>query len=184
MVLGQPMTVDPRKWRYEHYCESNVGLGAGDSEQAIANLGVTLQAQLQLMATGSILVDQKKLYNTLDDLSRAMGKSDTSRYFNDPEMPQQLLMAQLEQAMAALQQMQMQMQQMQNPLAESETIKAQAKLIEAKSKQDIEAAKMQNDMRKFVMEMAQKDKHFAATLAKDLTKIEVDSSQNIPGALI
>ena len=184
MVLGQPMTVDPRKWRYEHYCESNVGLGAGDSEQAITNLGVTLQTQLQLMATGSILVDQKKLYNTLDDLSRAMGKADTSRYFNDPEMPQQLLMAQLEQAMAALQQMQMQMQQMQNPLAESETIKAQAKLIEAKSKQEIEAERMQNDMRRFVMEMAQKDRHFAATLAKDLTKIEVDSSQNIPGALI
>lgn len=191
MVLGQPMMVDPRKWRYEHYCESNVGLGAGDSEEAIANLGVTLQTQLQLIQQGSILVDQKKLYNTLDDLSRAMGKADTSRYYNDPEMPQQLLMAQLEQAMAALQQMQAQMEQMQNPLAEAETIKAQAKLmgeqnkreIEA-SKQQLEAEKAQQEMRKFVMELAQKDQHFAASLAKDLTKLELDSGRNVPGAVI
>lgn len=184
MVLGKPMTVDPRKWRYEHYAESNVGLGAGDSEQAITNLGVTLQSQMQLLTMGSPLVDQKKVYNTMDDLLRAMGKADTSRYFNDPEQPQQVLMAQLEQAMAALQQMQLQMQQMQNPLAESETIKAKAKLIEAQGKQSIEAAKLEQTMRQFVMEMAQKDSQFAKTLAKDLTDMELKYQSNVPGAIV
>lgn len=182
MVLGKPLSVDPRKWRYEHYAQSNVGLGAGDSEEAVTNLGVTLQTQMQLAATGSPLVDSKKLYNTLDDLTRAMGKADTSRYFNDPEQPQQLLMAQLEQAMMMIQQLQQQVQT--NPLAESETIRAQAKLIEAQSKQEIEAAKMQQSMRQFVMEMAQKDKHFAATLAKDLTVLELQHSTNVPGSMV
>lgn len=182
MVLGKPMTVDPRKWRYEHYCESNVGLGAGDSEQAVTNLGVTLQTQMQLLAVGSPLVDSKKLYNTLDDLTRAMGKADTSRYFNDPEMPQQLLLANLEQAMGMIQALQAQVSN--NPLAESEKIKAQAKLIEAQGKQGVEAAKLQQQMRQFIMKMAQEDKHFAASLAKELTQIEVTSNKNVPGALV
>lgn len=173
MVLGKPLTVDPRKWRYEHYAESNVGIGAGDSEQAITNLGVTLQSQMQLLTMGSPLVDQKKIYNTMDDLLRAMGKADLSRYFNDPEQPQQLLMAQNEQLAALVQQMQAQLQQMQNPLAESETIKARAKLIEAQGKGQIEAVKMQQNQQQFMAEMAAR-----------LTELELKYNADVPGAIV
>ena len=91
MVLGEPLTVDPRQWRYEHYCQSDVGLGVGDSEDAINNLAAQLGTQMQLLAVQSPLVDWQKIYATLDDLSRAMGKPDTSRYYNDPEVPEQQL---------------------------------------------------------------------------------------------
>lgn len=172
MVLGKPLIVDPRKWRYEHYCQSNVGLGAGDSEQAITNLGVTLQTQMGLAQMGSPLVDSKKLYNTLDDLSRAMGKPDTSRYFNDPEQPQQLLQAQLEQAMQMIAQMQQQMQ-MGDPIKQAELIRAEAKLVEAESKQNIEAAKID-----------QKNQQFIADMAARLTELELKYSQNVPGSIV
>lgn len=180
-VLGKPLTVDPRKWKYEHYAQSTVGLAAGDSQEMLQNIGAVIGIQDQLKAQGSMLVDEKKRYNALAKMLKAMGTASVQDYFNDPEQPQQLLMAQLEQAMMMVQALQQQIQQ--NPLADAEKIKAQAKLIEAKSKEDVEAAKLQQSMRQFVMKMAQEDKHFAMTLAKDLTKIEVDSSVNVPGAL-
>lgn len=195
MVLGKPLTVDPRKWKYEHYCQSGVGLGAGDSEETIANLGVQLQTQLMMAQDQRFasLVDAKKIYATLDDISRAIGKPDTSRYFNNPDIPEDQLLAMLEQASMQIQILQQQAQQ--NPLAEAELIRAQAKMAEIQGKET-------NSMRQFMIKMAQQDKEFnakmqlelaklaqggnqfAATLAKDLTKIELDSNQNIPGAMI
>lgn len=195
MVLGKPLTVDPRKWKYEHYCQSGVGLGAGDSEETITNLGVQLQTQLMMAQSPRFanLVDAKKIYSTLDDISRAIGKPDTSRYFNDPDIPEDQLMAMLEQAAMQVQQLQQMAQQ--NPLAEAELIKAQAKMAEVQGKES-------NSMRQFIMKMAQQDKEFeakmrlelakmaqngsqfAATLAKDLTGMEIDSGVNVPGAMI
>jgi hypothetical protein len=179
MVLGKPLTVDPRKWRYEHYCESNIGLGAGDSEESIANLGVTLQTQMQLMAAGSPLVDSLKLYNTLDDLSRAMGKADTGRYFNNPEMPQEQLLAMLEQAMKQLQMTQMQMQQM-GAQANTDAIKAQTQMAIENNRAQIAMeqiqAKEDTDLRKFLLDQAQKQEQFNRQLAFDM-KSHMDDMQ-------
>lgn len=172
MVLGKPLIVDPRKWRYEHYAVSNVGLGAGDSADAIDNLAIQLQTQMMLLQAGSTIVDSKKIYNTLDDLSRAMGKPDTSRYFNDPEVPDQQLMAIAEQQQKMIQAMQQQLQQA-NPIADAEKIRAEAKLIEAQSKQQVEAAKLQSEMDKFRAEMAAK-----------LTELELKYSQDVPGSMV
>lgn len=194
MVLGKPLIVDPREWKYDHYCQSGVGLGAGDSEETITNLGVQLQTQLMMSQNPRFanLVDAKKIYSTLDDISRAIGKPDTSRYFNDPDIPEDQLMAMLEQAALQVQQLQAQIQQ--NPLAEAELIKAQAKMAEVQGKET-------NSFRQFIMKMAQQDKEFqakmqmelakmqqegsqfAATLAKDLTDIELQYETNVPGAI-
>ncbi len=174
-VLGEQMTIDPRKWRYDHYCQSLVGLGAGDSAEMIQNLSTTITIQNQLIAQGSPLADWKKLYNALADLTRIMGKPDPNRYFNDPEVPAQTLMAQNMMLQMQLQQLQQQAQQ--NPLAEAELIRAQAKMAEAQGKNS-------NDMQKFAAKMSQEDRHFAMNLAKELTKLELDHNKNIPGALV
>jgi len=172
MVLNEPLMVDPTAWRQEHYCSSQVGLGAGDSAEAIKNLSAQFNTQMMLKNTGSGVVDDKKLFNTLEDLIKVMGKPDVSRYYNDPEIPQQLLLAQNEQLKLMVQQFQAQ----QNPLAEAELIKAQAKMAEVQGKET-------NSMRQFIMKMAQEDEHFRATLAKDLTKLELDSGVNVKGAI-
>lgn len=166
MVLGEPMRVDPTDWKHEHYCESAVGLGAGDTEQGIANLGAQLATQLQLAQLGSPIVDQKKIYNTLDDLSRAMGKPDTSRYFNDPEIPQQQLMAMLEQAMAQIGQLQQAAQQ--NPLAEAELIKAKARMAEVTGKES-------SDMQKFMLDMQRQRTEFAEKMQLEMAKLRADN---------
>jgi hypothetical protein len=44
--------------------------------------------------------------------------------------------------------------------------------------------KESNAMRQFIMKMAQEDEHFRASLAKDLTKLELDSGVNIKGAMV
>ncbi len=193
MVLGKTLTVDPTKWRYEHYCQSDVGLGAGDTEEAIQNLAAQLSTQMMLLQSGSPIVDAKKVYNTLEDLTRAMGKPDASRYYNDPEIPEQMLMPMLEQAKLMVLQLQQQVQQ--NPLAEAELIRAQAKMAEVQGKET-------NSMRQFMMKMAQDDKQyaqkmrlelaklaqegseFAATLAKEMTKLELEHGIDVPGSRV
>lgn len=175
MVLGKPLIVDPRGWQREHYCESTVGLGAGDSEDAINNLGTQLQVQLGLQQAGSNIVDDKKIYNTLDDLTRAMGKPDTSRYFNNPEIPEEVIMAKLETLFK--ENLILKEQAQQNILAEAELVKAKAKMAEVSGKET-------NSMRKFLMEMAQKDKQFADTLAKELTELELKYDAQVPGSAV
>lgn len=166
MVLGKQLMVDPSGWKHEHYAESAVGVGAGDSEQAITNLGAQLATQLQLASIGSPIIDQKKIYNTLDDLARAMGKADTSRYFNDPEIPQQTLMAMLEQAMAQIGQLQQAAQQ--NPLAEAELIKAKARMAEVTGKES-------SDMQKFMLEMQRQQTEFAEKMQLEMAKLRADN---------
>jgi hypothetical protein len=193
MVLGKEFQVDPTSWRHEHYCQSKVGLGAGDSEEAIQNLAAQLSTQMQLKATGSPIVDWKKIYATLDDLSRAMGKSDTSKYFNDPDVPESQLLPLIEAMMVENAQLKQQIQQ--NPLAEAELIKAQAKMAEVQGKES-------NSMRQFMLKYAQENHQFAekmrvemaelaqqgdkqaSDLALELTKLDISTAQQVPGSLV
>lgn len=181
MVLGKQMTVDPRKWRYDHYCESNIGLGAGDSEESIANLGVTLQTQFQLMQAGSPLIDSQKIYNTLEDLTRAMGKPDASRYFNNPDMPQQQLLFMLEQVMRQNQQLQAGMQQI-SAQANTDTIRAQTQIAvennRAQIKREESELKTDAEMRQFFAKMAQDWQKFQAQNAIKATELDLKYNGN------
>ena len=167
MVLGKELTVDPRKWRYEHYCASEVGVGAGDSEEAISNYGALYQAQKELLSVQSPLADHKKLYNTLDDLSRALGKPDVSRYFNDPEIPEQQLMPMLEKLMQENATLKQQAQQ--NPLAEAELIKAKAKMAEVSGRESA-------DMQKFMADLQRKNEEFQAKMALEMQKLRIEAA--------
>ena len=71
------------------------------------------------------------------------------------------------------------MQQLQNPLAESEQIKAQATLIKARNDNEVKVLQEQNDMRQFLMEMAQKNEEFQKTMALKLTELELDHNQDL-----
>lgn len=174
-VLGQPMEINPAEWTGDFACRIDVGLGAGDKQEKIANLNTVIAMQMQFMQSGMILADQAKIYNALDKLTKEVGLKSAEEYFNNPEVPETTLQAQLEQAQLQIAQLQQQIQQ--NPLAEVENIKAQAKMAEVQSKD-------QNQMRQFIMEQAQKDRHFKAQMMKDLTELELKYSTDVPGASV
>lgn len=189
-VLGETLKVNPSKWKYEHYTESEVGTGAGDNEEALQNQSALLAILEQLKGRGSVLVDEKKIYNQIKKIAKIIGVKDVSQFINDPTRPDQLLLAQNEQLTAMVQQLQqvLQMSVQQNPLAEAEQIKAM-KEIELK-RQDLD-----NQNRRFVIEMAEKARQFDQKLqldkeksedktAIDLTKIEIDTGKNVPGSII
>ena len=184
MILGKPLTVDPRKWRFDQPVSCKVGLAAGNDENAIQNISGMLQIDEQLRARGSILTDEKKTYNKLKELLNAMGISNVSDHYNDPEQPEETYIAQNEQLMAALEQAQMQIQAMQNPLAEAETIKAQKDLIEAQGKLQMEAAKLQEQMRQFNLKLNEEQRQYDGDMVVDLTKLEAETNKDIPGSTI
>jgi hypothetical protein len=173
-VLGQPLEIDPTSWRYNLDCRIDVGLGAGDRQEKIVNLNAIFAIQSALKQQGSIIVDEAKMYNTLDRLTSEVGLKDAALYFNNPEQPQQLLQAQVEQLTVMVQQMQAQLQ---NPLAEVEQIKAQAKLADTQQKQQYETERM-------MLEMQQKQQQFEQNYLAKLTELELKYGQNVPGATV
>lgn len=173
-VMGQPMEIDPTSWRNNLDCRVDVGLGSGDRQEKILNLNTILAMQQQFLQMGLPLADQGKMYNTLDKLVAEVGLKDAQMYFNNPAMPQEMLLAQVEQLTAMVQQMQAQMQ---NPLAEVEQIKAQASMAEQQQKQQFETQKL-------LLEMEQKRKEFETNYLTKLTELELKYGKNVPGALV
>lgn len=186
-TLGGILDIDPSKWVYDSHLYSEVGLGAGDNTKIVENMTGVYNAQLQLKAQGSPLVDDVKLYNTLDKLTSALELKDTSMYFNNPEEPEELLKAQnelLNNMMIQLQeQNQILQQQIDNPLVEAETIAAQKDLIEAQGKLQLERDKLDEDKRQFNIETIQKQQKQEQDTAVDLTKLALENDADLEGDL-
>lgn len=184
MVLGRPMTVDPRKWRFDQPIACKVGLAAGNDTNTIQNFSGMLQIDEQLRARGSLLTDEKKTYNKIKEMLNAMGVANVSDYYNDPDMPDELILAQNERLMTALEQAQLQLQSMRNPLAEAETINAKKDLIEAQGKAQLEIAKLTENARQFNERLAEDKRQYNGDLAVDLTKIEAETGKDVDGSVI
>jgi len=190
MVLGKQLTIDPTKWRHNHKVTSKVGLGAGSGQKLVEAMQGILGVQQQLKMQGSPLVDEAKLFNSLSDLTKGLGFKQVDKFFNNPERPEQLIIAENEALKAQLQQAMMALEQLQqgNPLAEAEQVKAQSalqqKIITLQSDAAFKAAKLDEDKRQFNVSTAQKANQDNKNLAFDLTKLEVDSGQDIPGSAV
>lgn len=191
MVLGKELSVDPTKWRFDHKAKSEISEGAGDQQKQSNTLTGIYQLQTQLKAEGSLLVDDVKRFNTLDKIVKVNGLPRVDEFFNNPEIPKELLQAQNEQLTQAVEQLQQMVEQMQNPLAEAEQIRAQAKLTEAQGKRELDIGKLLQDAKEFQEEMRldmaklkEAGRQADQKTAVELTKIEVDSGTDIPGAVI
>jgi hypothetical protein len=154
-VLGREMTVDPMSWKYDHYICAKVGTGSGDSEKQIQNLSALYSVQTQLQQAQSPMVDNTKLFNTLSEMTTALGKDSVSEFFNNPDEPAQIVEAERDTLRTMVGQLQ---QQMQNPLAEAEQVRGQ-----------------------FQMQMKQMEQKYDAQL--DMMKMEQKYKEDISGAL-
>jgi len=171
-VLGEELAVDPTDWKFKHYVVSKVGLGAGDDEAILQTLTALWQLHQSLQMNGSPMTDEVKRYNVLKGMVTASGLPEVAEFFNDPEKPEELTLAENEILTNLVKQLQEQVQAMQNPLAEAETIKQQGNLIKAQSDADIKIAGLREDQRQFNIETAQKQDQFMKDLAFQITELQ------------
>lgn len=85
-INGRWLEVNPREWKNGFHLRVNVGVGAQEKRQQIANLTMLGEAQGRLMEVG--IVTPENLLNTATDLVKAMGYHEPERYFSQPQ-PQQ-----------------------------------------------------------------------------------------------
>jgi hypothetical protein len=180
-VLGEPMEINPADWKDKIDCYVDVGIGAGDRREKIANLSQTYAIQSELKMQGSPLSDDVKRYNTLSKLVQEIGLQDETEYYNNPAKPIELLMAENEQMQAIIQQMQAQLQ---NPLAEAEAVKGQTQVQLKQVDANLKVAQEQIKSAEKEADRLQKDRHHQTDTAVKLTEIEAREKVNVPGAVI
>ena len=179
---GKALSVNPSEWKFESVARPLVGLGSASGEKAVQTYTGLLGIQQQMQATGSLLVDDQKVYNTLDKIAQALGEPTASEFFNNPDVPEDLLFAQYQQLTVAMQQAQATIEELtqKNPLAEAETIKAQASLENAQQKSKVELIKGQTQTELKQMEMIQKKAFHDSDKTYDYTKLELENNVDIP----
>jgi ElaB/YqjD/DUF883 family membrane-anchored ribosome-binding protein len=173
-VHGQPLEIDPSSWKYDTDCIIDIGLGSGDRQEKVANLNFFYQQQKELMQLGSPLVDAKKLYNTLDKVATEVGLKGAETYFNDPEVPTELLMAEIEKLTRENQQL---MAMTQNPLAEAEQVKAQAQIQLKQLDAQVKMLQEQLKAAGKTAELEQKERFHDDNMAMQLVKEQSDILQ-------
>jgi hypothetical protein len=85
---GQWYEVQPSEWPDRTNCTVRVGTGTGNHQLQVAAISTVLEVQKILADSGSILVDEKRSFNTLDDYCKFSGLNGAVRYFIDPESPE------------------------------------------------------------------------------------------------
>ena len=188
-VLGKALTVNPKSWKYNHYIQSNVGLGAGNNDKLVTSLQGLYAIQQQLKAQGSALTDEKDIYNTLGRIVDGLGLPRVDEFFNDPEVPDEMLKAENEILKNVVTQLQQQVQS--SPLAEAETIKQQANLAKAQSDAQLDVAKLAEDQRQFQENLQLQYDKLAAQIADSdkntaikLTELELENNIDINGSVV
>ena len=176
-VLGKTLTIDPKSWKYNHKVIAKIGNGSADTDRIVASMQGILGIQQQLQAQGSPLVDQVKLYNVLEEITKGLGFKQSDKFFNNPEQPADLLQAENEILKNIVSQLQQQAQS--NPLAEAEQIKAQASLIQAQGKASLEAAKITEQVRQFDEKLEQEKDKLNKDLSMKLTELEAKYEQQL-----
>ena len=188
-VLGKALTVNPKSWKYNHYIESNVGLGAGDNENLIEARQGIYQIQQQLKMAGSQLVDEAGIYRNLTGLMDGVGINQSEGLFNNPEEPDELLKAQNEQLnqmamqqQQAIEQLTQQVTQLQ-ALSEVEMIKAQSKSNADDKNAALGIAQLQEDARQFNITATQKGTKQQEDVALKITDLELSNNTELKGGI-
>jgi hypothetical protein len=186
-VLGKALTINPSSWKYKHSVSTSVGLGAGNNERLVESLQGIYAIQQQLHQQGSMLVDNKDMYNTLKRVVDGLGLPNVQEFFNNPDEPKELLLRQNEllnqQVLMMQQQMQVLQQQADNPLAEAELVKREGELAIAQGKLALDSAKLAEDKRQFDITAMQKQSKQDEDTALEITKLELDNNTELPGGL-
>lgn len=158
--------INPKQWSLDHCARVSVGTGYGDNEKTQQTLAGLLQLSTNLQ--GTPLSDSKKLYNIIAKMAKASGIYNVADYFNDPEVPQQTLMATVEQLQQALEQANQTIQQ-NDPLIQLEVIRAQSKERQQAMANEMEAMRLELDKYKAISANALKLTELEQAAGRDLS---------------
>lgn len=162
---NQYVPVSPATWHSDMDLIVNVGIGTGRDNERAAALQAALQMQQQIYATyGPFngLVTLTQIRNTMADLLNIGGVKNAERYFNPmtPEIEQQMLMAQQQQAQ------QQAMMQAQQPDPAQMLIQSEAMKTQTKAQVDMAKAQMDNQYK--MHELSMKDDLARDEMVQDL----------------
>lgn len=179
---GQSFSVTPTDWEFDTISVSRVGLGAGAGDKATQQLSGILSIQKQMQDTGSLLVDNQKIFNATDQLVQSMGFPSATEFFNNPDIPQDVLLAQYEQLVQAMEMTQAQMQQMEQEaqFSQAARIEAEGKLALGREKNRLDAQKFMASQQAQAAKMMQDKEFHDSDKTYDYTKLEVENNVDIP----
>lgn len=82
---GSWSETNPALWPERTAMRVSIGTGNGDRQEKQATLGLVASFQEKLAAAGSALVDEPKMFATIDRMVRLGGYSGAEAFLNDPE---------------------------------------------------------------------------------------------------
>lgn len=138
-VNGEELSIDPRKWSKEARCQVDVGIGAGERQEAIANLSYFLEQAKYCLETGIEVADQTTIYKILDKIAVHMGQKSADGYFNNPEKDGETLQAENEKLNKMVQELQQVLQE-RDPILAAEKIRAESKIQSEQMKGQLKMA--------------------------------------------
>lgn len=169
--------VNPAEWCDRYKCTVRVGTGTGNNQAKLQAVQYILGMQEKIIASPEQeLLDQQKIYATLDKFAKLAGLNSASEYFLDPSSPAgEQRKQEVAQQRNMMQQQQQQQQQalmdVQNKLANAENAKAAAQ------QQNVQL-KAQNDMVKNQLQMQKQE----FDLSINTLKAELEQTKLIANA--
>jgi hypothetical protein len=90
-IAGQWVQVNPQEWKERKDMAVLVGLGTGNKQAQASAIEMVIAHQKELKASGSMLVDDQRMFNAASRLIEVAGLYNPEKYFADPskEPPQQ-----------------------------------------------------------------------------------------------
>lgn len=181
---GQWYEVQPSEWPDRTSCTVRVGTGTGNHQLQVGAVGQILELQKMLSDTGSILVNDKKTFDTIDDFCKFSGLNGAVRYFVDPDSPegkqaQEAKQKQQAEEKAKNDQTEQIMIEAQSKVAEAETVKAKAQQENGRLKNVIEQQNNESEMQiSFLKQQLDETKALLEKVSDDqdrqLKKYEID----------
>jgi len=179
-VNGSIVDVNQEEFDGSMAMRTKVGLGTAGFDMKLAGLNNVLIQQKEIIGQYGLdnpIVTVQNVYNTISDITRMMGLTDVTRYFNTvtPEVAQQI---QAKAAQAASQD-----QGATDPgqaIIQAETVKAQATMEGKKLDAQIDQQKMATSTKANIVDMLMKDDLARDKMAQD---VEIESAKILGGEI-
>ena len=187
-LRGKYVQLDPRTWSNLYDVSVNVGLGTGDKEEQVANLGFVLNKQEEIIKGYGInnpLVSLRKYAKTLNSFIEALGITNSQEYFNEitPELEMALAQPQEPQvdqtAQVIMQQAQAQIEiDRQKAMADIE-LKRMKMEEEMKLKREEMMFELQLEREKSEADLARKERELIAEANIKAAKVGAGITSNV-----
>ena len=168
-LRNQWVPVNPQEWRTRKNISVKIGLGIGTREQNLIHLDAIWQKQKDMIEAGAFgsTITPKNLYNTASEFVKNANLKTPEMFFQDPgdgvPQPKEDPQAKILEAQLQLQQQEQQLDRERNHMQH------EREMLKIRQAQE----KIENDL--FVK---------MEEIANALTKLELDSGQNVPGAKV